>query len=295
MRLKAGYLRFLEASILMSLFCRAGRGLLALAFAAYFASYGLASHAHAQGVPVAGEAPLMQIGPGDTIMMLVYDQPDMTATVYVSDDGTVPVALAGSVRVAGLSPEGAAQAIEKALRNGKFFNDPHVTVTVVQSRSQRVSVLGEIGLPGRYPIDSKTTIFDLLAQAGGAKDTASSTIYLLRTDKAGNTTRYPIDLRVTADKSIANQSLQGGDSIFLPKAEEFYIYGEVSHPDRFRLEPGMTIVQAIVRAGGVTARGSRNRVEVKRKGPNGEDVLTKGKLNDLIQPNDVIRVKESIF
>jgi polysaccharide biosynthesis/export protein len=289
--------KFLEASSLMSLLCRAGRGFLALVLAAPIASFGLTTPTQAQAIPDAGQQPLMQIGVGDTIMIAVYDQPDMTATVYVSDDGTVPVALAGAVHVAGLSPAGAAQAIEKALREGNFFKKPHVTITVVQSRSQRVSVLGEVGTPGRYPIDSKTTIFDLLAQAGGAKDTAATTIYLLRTGKDGNTTRYPIDLRVMADnsKSIATQSLQGSDSIFVPKAEEFYIYGEVSQPNKYRLEPGMTIVQAIIRAGGVTARGSRNRVEVKRKGPNGEEVVSKGKLDEVIQPNDVIRVKESIF
>jgi polysaccharide biosynthesis/export protein len=281
----------------MSLFSRAGRGFLALVLAAPVAYFALTAQAQAQEIPDAGQQPLMQIGAGDTVMIAVYDQPDMTATVYVSDDGTVPVALAGAVHVAGLSPAGAAQAIEKALRDGNFFKKPHVTVTVVQSRSQRVSVLGEVGSPGRYPIDSKTTIFDLLAQASGAKETASSTIYLLRTGKDGSTARYPIDLRVLADnpKSIANQSLQGGDSIFVPKADEFYIYGEVTAPNKYRLEPGMTIVQAIIRAGGVTARGSRNRVEVKRKGPSGEDILSKGKLEDLVKPNDVIRVKESIF
>jgi polysaccharide biosynthesis/export protein len=281
----------------MSLFSRAGRGFMTLLLAAPVAYFGLTAQALAQEIPDAGQQPLMQIGAGDTIMIAVYDQPDMTATVYVSDDGTVPVALAGAVHVAGLSPAGAAQAIEKALRDGNFFKKPHVTVTVVQSRSQRVSVLGEVGSPGRYPIDSKTTIFDLLAQAGGAKETASSTIYLLRTGKDGTTARYPIDLRVLADnpKSIANQSLQGSDSIFVPKADEFYIYGEVTAPNKYRLEPGMTIVQAIIRAGGVTARGSRNRVEVKRKGPSGEDILSKGKLEDLVKPNDVIRVKESIF
>jgi polysaccharide biosynthesis/export protein len=278
----------------MSLFCRAGRGFWALVLAAPIAFFGLTAQARAQDIP--GQQPLMPIGVGDTITIAVYDQPDMTATVYVSDDGTVPVALAGAVHVAGLSPAGASQAIEKALRDGHFFKKPHVTITLVQSRSQRVSVLGEVGSPGRYPIDSKTTIFDLLAQAGGAKDTAASTIYLLRTGKDGNTVRYPIDLRIMADNStIANQSLQGSDSIFVPKAEEFYIYGEISQPNKYRLEPGMTIVQAIIRAGGVTARGSRNRVEVKRKGPNGEEVVSKGKLDELIQPNDVIRVKESIF
>ena len=243
------------------------------------------------------QRPLMEIGPGDSLQITVYDQPDMAATVYVSDDGTVPIALAGPVHVAGLSPQGAAQAIEKAFRDGKYFNDPHVTITVVQSRSQRVSVLGEVGTPARYPIDSKTSIFDLLALAGGVKDTASSTIYILREDKDGNSTRLPIDLHLLADnpKSIAAEALRGGDSVYVPKAEEFYIYGEVTSPAKYRLEPNMTVVQAIVRAGGLTIRGSRNRIEVTRKGPNGESIVTKSKRDELIQPNDVIRVKESIF
>jgi polysaccharide export outer membrane protein len=242
------------------------------------------------------QQPLMQIGPGDSITISVYDQPDMTATVYVSDDGTVPVALAGPVHVAGLSPAGAAQAIEKALRDGKFFNEPHVTISIVQVRSQRVSVLGEVATAGRYAIDSKTTIFDLLAQAGGVKDTAATTIYLLRTEN-GETARYPIDLRTMGGSAAAppTLSLRAGDTVLVPKAQEFYIYGEVSAPAKYRLEPNMTLVQAIVRAGGVTLRGSRNRVEIQRKGPNGQTISIKGKLDELIQPDDVIRVKESIF
>lgn len=274
---------------------RAVREIAGLILAACIGCFALGAGVHAQ--PGADTArPLMQIGPGDSITISVYDQPDMTATVYVSDDGTVPVALAGPVHVAGLSPAGAAQAIEKALKDGKFFNDPHVTISIAQVRSQRVSVLGEVATAGRYPIDSKTTVFDLLAQAGGVKDTAANTIYLLRNEN-GNTTRHPIDLRNISENSTANStlSLQAGDTVLVPKAEEFYIYGEVSAPAKYRLEPNMTLVQAIVRAGGVTIRGSRNRVEIKRKLPNGETVSIKGKLDELIQPDDVIRVKESIF
>jgi polysaccharide biosynthesis/export protein len=243
-----------------------------------------------------GQHPLLQLGVGDSITISVYDQPDMTATVYVSDDGTVPVALAGPVRVLGLSPSSAASAIEKALRDGKFFKDPHVTIAVVTSRSQRVSVLGEVNTPGRYPIDSSTGILDLLAQAGGTKESGASTIYLLRPDKDGRVSRYPIDLHALAGSQPtgATQSLQGGDSILVPKVEQFYLYGEVAQPNVYRLDPGMTIEQAIVRAGGITLRGSRSRIEVKRHGPSG-DVTSKGKLEDPIHPDDVIRVKESIF
>lgn len=49
------------------------------------------------------KAPLLQLGPGDSVAVQVYGQPDLNSTVYVSDDGTIPIALAGAVKVAGLS------------------------------------------------------------------------------------------------------------------------------------------------------------------------------------------------
>ncbi|HEY0800180.1 MAG TPA: SLBB domain-containing protein, partial [Steroidobacteraceae bacterium] len=222
---------------------------------------------------------------------------DMTATVYVSDDGTVPVALAGAVQVAGLSPAAAAKAIEKALRDGKFFKKPQVTIAIVQARSQRVSVLGEVVTPNRYLIDSKTSVLDLLAQAGGVKDTAGTTAYLVRAGTNGQLMRYPVDLHAIGDNlsSVPGHSLLGGDQLLVPKAEKFFIYGEVAASGEYAIEPNMTIEKAIVRAGGISVRGSRNRVEVKRTGPDGKAVALKGKPEDLIQPGDVIRVKESIF
>src|SRR5579862_3014424 len=138
---------------------------------------------------------IIQLGPGDSVNMQVYGQPDMTNTVYVSDDGTLPVPLAGAVPVNGLSPSDASHRIEAALKNGGFLVDPHVTLTVVESRSQRVSVLGQVGKPGMYLIQSNTAIFDLLAQAGGELDTGSDVMYLLRADTSGQVQRVPISLK----------------------------------------------------------------------------------------------------
>jgi polysaccharide export outer membrane protein len=241
--------------------------------------------------------PLLQLGAGDSVTIQVYGQPDMGATVYVSDDGSIPVALAGAVQVAGLSPAQASLRIEKALRDGKFLVDPHVTLTVTQSRSQRVSVLGQVGTPGRYPIESNTSIFDLLAQAGGVTENGAEVVYILRPDKEGKETRYPINLKqmVNGDRPAQTERLKGGDTVFVPRAEQFYIYGEVSQPGKYRVEPGMTIVQAIARAGGVTLRGSERRVDIKRHKPDGSYATSKAKLAELVQPDDVIRVKESIF
>ena len=138
---------------------------------------------------------IITLGPGDSVNIQVYGQPDMTTTAYVADDGTLSVPLAGAVQIAGLSPSEASQRIEAALKNGHFLVDPHVTLAVLVSRSQRVSVLGQVGKAGIYPIESNMTIFDLLAQAGGALETGSDVIFLLRTDSTGVVQRYPLNTK----------------------------------------------------------------------------------------------------
>jgi len=247
---------------------------------------------------VAGsKAPLLQLGPGDSVNIQVYGQPDLNGIVYVSDDGTIPIALTGPVKVAGLSPAQASARIEKALRDGKYLVDPHVTLTVTESRSQRVSVLGQVGKPGRYPVQSNTSIFDLLAEAGGITELGGDLVYILRPDASGNIARYPISLKGLSEgaKGGSEVALTGGDSVMVPTAPQLYIYGEVTTPGKFKVEPGMTVVQAIARAGGVTLRGSQNRVVIKRRKSDGTYETTKATLSDLVQADDVIRVKESIF
>lgn len=241
---------------------------------------------------------LVQLGAGDTVSIQVYGQPDMTTTTLVADDGTIAVPLAGPVQVATLSPSEAAQRIEKALRDGNFLVDPNVTLNVMQSRSQRVSVLGEVRTPGRYQIESHTPIYDVLAQAGGTTENASDIVYVLRSDRTGQVQRYPVDLRALRNNTLSDlptQTLQGGDSIFVPKAELFFIYGEVRAPNSYKVEPNMTVEQALVRAGGISERGSRRRIELKRTDASGKTVSKSAKLSDPVLPNDVITVKEAIF
>jgi polysaccharide export outer membrane protein len=250
-------------------------------------------------IPAGVERPLLQLGPGDQVKMDVFGRPEMDTTTYVGDDGSIRVPLAGKVMIGGLSPSEAGQKVEAALKHGQYLVDPHVTFTVVQSRSQRVSVLGEVRAPGRYPIESNTTVLDLLAQAGGATEKGADIIYILRADQSGKLQRYAVNLTGTVDSQDSApavlQTLRGGDSIFVPVAEQFYIAGEVRTPAMYRLESGMTLVQAIARAGGITERGSASRVQIKRRGPKGDYIVISGKANEKIQADDVITVKERIF
>lgn len=274
-----------------SLFCAVLFGCLGLCPLA-----GLAASPAAE--PPTVEHRLPPLGPGDSVTIQVYGQPDMGSTEYVSDNGTLSVPLVGAVKVEGLSPVEAATRIEKALKSGQYLVDPHVTVTVTQSRSQRVSVRGQVKNPGRYPLDPGGSVLDVIAQAGGLGETAADVGYIIHTDPAGKVTRQPFSARVAAGsrgETIAEPSLQSGDSIEVPAADQFYVYGEVTTPGKYRIEPNMTVIQAISRAGGVTPRGSERRVDIKRMGDHGSYVTFHARLSDPIKPDDVIHVKESIF
>jgi polysaccharide biosynthesis/export protein len=249
---------------------------------------------------VVADRPLLQLGAGDQVKMDVFGRPEMDTTTYIGDDGTVRVPLAGAVNIGGLSPAEGAEKVERALKKGQYLVDPHVTLTVVQSRSQRVSVLGEVRNPGRYPMESNTTVLDLIAQAGGATDKGSDVVYILRPDGAGSMKRFPVNLRGVMDSQDSApaamlQSLQGGDSILVPVADQFFIEGEVRSPAPYRLDSGMTVMQAIARAGGVTERGSASRVKIRRKNAKGDYTVISAKAGEKIQPDDVITVKERIF
>ena len=224
----------------------------------------------APAAPGAVVSPLTPLGPGDSVTLHVFGQPDMDSVLAVADDGTIRVPLAGSVQVGGVAADEAARRVEKAFKDGGYFVSPHVSLTVTQSLSQRISVLGEVHAPGRYPIDSKTTILDLLAQAGGPTELASNTVYILHTDASGGVKRYPVTLQglTTSGGVGAGQALHAGDSVFVPRAEQFYILGEVQKPSMYKLEPNLTVIQAISIAGRRHCQGQRpaRRNQARRQG-----------------------------
>jgi polysaccharide export outer membrane protein len=239
---------------------------------------------------------LAQLGAGDSISVRVSGQPDAD-NAYVADDGTISLPLVGDIQVKGLTPVEAASRVAKALKDGGYFVDPHVSIVLTDARSQLVSVIGEVQTVGRYPVNPRTTIVDLLSQAGGLKETASAVGYVLRADASGHLNRYPIKLTGVPDLRdvLPTAALLGGDSLVVPRAETCFVQGEVSSPGKIPIEPGMTVIQAIARAGGVNERGSERRIQLRRLGKDGEYHAVHVKPNDPVESGDIIRVKESIF
>ncbi len=236
------------------------------------------------------------LGVGDWVTIQVVGQPN--ASSYVGPDGTINVPLVGNVPVAGIPPLQAAARVAKALQDGGYFVDPHVTLTATAPTSQFASVVGEVRQQGRFPITTKTTIVDLLAAAGGLNETAADVGYVLRTDEAGHVERFPIALNMVRDSegTSAKWTFIGGDRVVVPPADLFFIEGEVAKPGKYRIEPGMTVFEAITRAGGITERGSERRIQLKRRTDKpGQYRTLHPKSTDLVTAGDIIRVKESLF
>jgi polysaccharide export outer membrane protein len=165
---------------------------------------------------------------------------------------------------------------------------------VVEYQSQKISVMGQVAKPGGYALTQANKAMDLLAAAGGVvAGVAGDEAMLLRS----NGSKARIDLQAMFDGDPAqNPAVASGDTLYVPRAPQFYIYGEVQRPGVYRLERRMTLMQAISAAGGLTPRASERRVVVTRKdAKTGKDVKTGIAASDLLEPDDVVTVKQALF
>jgi len=191
----------------------------------------------------------------------------------------------------------AEQTIANALRTGGFIKQPQVNILLAMSRGNQVSVLGLVTRPGRFPLETfNTRISEMLAIAGGVAPTGADVVILTGT-RNGEPFRKEIDIA----GMLLNNSLQddivvvGGDVIYVHRAPMFYIYGEVQRPGSFRVERGMTVRQALAQAGGVTPRGTERGLSVQRRGAEGALETLRPNMDDLVRPDDVFQVRESLF
>lgn len=236
------------------------------------------------------------LGPGDVLKISVFGNPDLGLETKVSDSGHISFPLLGPVKVAGMGVSSAEKKLSSSLTEGGFLKNAQVNILVTQLQSQQISVLGQVNRPGRYPVDGKRSLVDMLALAGGANGDSADAVTLVRV-KEGQTTKEVVDLAemIRSGDMSKNLDLFPGDIIFVDRAPKFYIYGEVQRPGAYRLDRGMTVVQALSVSGGLTPRGTDRGIVVRRRGQDGTVSMIKAKHEDAILVDDVISIKESLF
>lgn len=245
----------------------------------------------------AAEGPREVLGAGDTIHIAVFQNPDLTTERRISEQGTVVFPLIGEIALAGVTPADAGTRIAARLKQGRFLVNPQVDVSLVQVRSRQVSVLGHVARPGRYPLDDASPrLTDILALAGGVTDSGDNTVIAMVTrDGQASTLKVDVTAMYRSGDMSSNIEMQGGDTIFVPSAPVFYIYGEVQRAGSYRLEPETTVMNALSLGGGLTPRGTDRGLQIRRKMPDGNVRTLNVKVTDPVQANDVIYVKESLF
>lgn len=241
----------------------------------------------------------LPIGRGDLLRIQVIDTQELDGVARVEDDGSVPVSMAGKVQVVGMTPFEAAHAIEKAYLDGNLLRHPHVVVTVQEYATTRVSVLGDVKVPGSYELHTARTVIDVLAMAGGLTETADRHVVIEHRD-----TKERISYFVANDPAAAlqqNQIIMPGDTVIVPRAGIVYAIGDFGHPGGYTINDNngkITALSLIARAGGVPPNAAPAHAKLMRKTDGGYTQIVldlrsiqQGKQQDVeLQPEDVIYV-----
>jgi polysaccharide export outer membrane protein len=276
---------------------------IAIASALAFASAGLI----AQAVPKTPSSFTdYVVGPQDVLTITSYDQADLSGKFAIEADGTFTFPMIGRVAAGGATLRALEGVIKKQLKDGGFFKNPQITVSVDTYKSQRVFIVGEVRTPGTYPLSGNTNLVEALARAGSTLPTASGEAVIVH---AGENAEGPTMPAQTDGKEIVrvnlrelengifsqNARLQDGDTIFVPRAQSVYVFGQVKNPGAYSLQQqNTTVLQALSLAGGVTDRGSTTRIKIIRIVDDDKKEL-KAKLTDLVQPGDTLVVSERFF
>jgi len=243
------------------------------------------------------QQPEYQLGAGDNIRIVVFQNPDLTLETRVTENGTISYPLVGIVKVGGLTIPAAEQVIAKALKDGNFIQQPQVSIALLQNRGNQVSVLGAVNRGGRFPLETfGTRISEMIAIAGGIASTGADVAILTGT-REGRPLRKEIDLPgmfLTGDLKD-DIVVAAGDVIYVHRQPIFYIYGEVQRSGSYRVERGMTVRQALAQGGGPSARGTERGIRIYRRGADGRIEDLRPDLADPVLADDVLYIPESLF
>lgn len=248
------------------------------------------------GNAVAAETNRNVLGPGDVIKIFVYGHSDLTTEVKINEAGNITFPLLGEIFIDGLTPASAEKKIAKLLESKDIIRRPQVNILASSLQSQMVSVLGLVRNQGRYPVDGKRSVTDILAMAGGVIPEGGEVVTLIRAE--GNSfSKEVIDIidMIRSNDLSRNVTVRSDDLIYVDRAPRFYIYGEVQRAGVYSLERNMTVIQGLSVGGGLTQRGTERGLRIQRRDAQGNLQILSVNPSDLIQPDDVIYIRESLF
>jgi polysaccharide export outer membrane protein len=255
-------------------------------------------------IPQSAQSPSIAIGPGDLLSVVVFDTPELSTSVRVSQDGEVNLPVLGRIHLAGMNTIDAARKIEQELRTRRLLLEPHVTVFIAEYASQGATVMGEVRTPGVYPTLGTRRLLDMISIAGGLQPTAGKTASIIHRDDPQHPVNITLQSHPGALSAQENPVILPGDTIVVAKAGIVYVIGDVLKPGGFLIDNNtpISVMQSLSLAGGWDKTAALSKVKLIRKTPEGREEVdldlkhvTNGSQADLkVADGDIIFVPSSV-
>lgn len=253
--------------------------------------------AYAQAPEDSGPSSLEQadyvVGPRDKLHVEVVGEAELTRDVVVSEDGALQMPYLAPLQVTGRSVQEVASTIADAYR-GDYLVNPQVTVSVAQHRSQQVEIYGAVKKQGAYFLTKPTTLLELLGEAGGVETAKSSQQVVVRLPNGETNTVNYENLRASG---TGNMILEPGTTITVQDNQVVYVAGHVEKPGAVGYHEGITVLDALIEAGGPAQTARLRGAYILRDGeqiPVNIRKIQDGKDPDVqLAPGDKLYLKES--
>jgi len=259
-----------------------------------------------------------KIGAEDVLQISVWGNENLNQEVIVRPDGKISFPLVNDIKVIGLTTTKLRDILTERLTS--FMSNPEVAVIVKNINSYKVYVMGAVTSQGVINLKSKTNLLQLMAMTGGlalAENADLKRACILR-----GKNRLPVDFEKLIHEGDASQNIDllPDDVIYVPDsfANRITVIGEVKLPGTVTYKDGITVLDAVLMAGGPTDDANLNGTKIVRKiSPQGKallrkgnpestsqlirvrlkDIMEKGKLEENIrlEPGDTIHIPASIF
>lgn len=240
----------------------------------------IASLASAAGYLHAESQSTYVLGPEDLISIRILEAQDIAdKPLRIDSRGYIELPLAGRCLAGGLTVEQLQQELSSRLKT--YIRDPHISITIEESRSQPVSVIGAVTTPGLHQLQGQKTLTEVLAMAGGVRPDAGHTVKITRRlewgkvplpsaadDATGQFSVAEVDLTsiIAARNPEHNVVIRPHDVVSVPSAEIVYVVGEVAKSGGFPLNDRETlsVLQSLSLAGGLRTAAAPQNARILR-------------------------------
>lgn len=254
-----------------------------------------------QAAPVPATAHALRISAGDLIELGVFDTPELSGRLRVSEEGDVLLPIAGAMHIAGMTSGEAAAAIEHRLLSADILKDPHVSVFITEYATQGVNVGGEVRTPGVYPLLGSHGLMDLIAASGGLAPTAGRAVTI--THKSDPEHPIIVQIDTTPGSVSPSVDIQPGDTITVSHSGIVYVVGDVAKAGGFLIEGNqrLTVLQVLALASGPNHSAAQNKSRIIRKTTTGrmefpvpiKQIIAGKAVDPMLEDGDILYVPGS--